>query len=67
MPYVKIEMFTGRTREQKAALVRAVTDAFVAHAGSKPEDVQIVIQDVAKSDWATAGTLADERDKKKSP
>ena len=63
MPYVKIEMFAGRSREQKTALVKAVTDAFVAHAGSRPEDVQIVIQDVAKSEWATGGVFADRRDK----
>lgn len=63
MPYVKIEMFKGRNREQKAALAKAVTQAFVDHAGSRPQDVQIVFQDVEKSDWAMAGELADQRTK----
>ena len=58
MPVIRVEMFKGRTPEQKSALVREVTDAFVRTAGGTPEAVQIVITDVEKSDWAVAGTLA---------
>lgn len=57
MPYVKIEMNAGRTPEQKAALARAITDAFVEHAGAKRESVWVVIDDVAKSNWAIGGEL----------
>lgn len=61
MPYVKIEMYAGRTRDQKVALTKAVTQAFVAHAGCRTEDVQIVIQEVARENWALGGILGDER------
>jgi 4-oxalocrotonate tautomerase len=50
-------MFKGRTREQKRALARELTDAFVRVAGGKPESVTIVLKDVDKEDWAVAGAL----------
>ena len=57
MPHVTIELLEGRTTEQKAAVARAVTDALVDLAGSKPGDVDIVFVDVASSNWANAGRL----------
>ncbi len=57
MPIIRVEMFKGRTREQKRALVRELTDAFVRTCGSKPEDVTLVITDVDKEDWAAGGEL----------
>ena len=60
MPMIRIEMFAGRTPEQKRALMKEITEAFVRTAGSTPESVQVVLTDVEKSDWAVAGTLASE-------
>lgn len=57
MPIIRVEMFKGRNREQKRALTRALTDAFVATCGGKPEAVTIVLADVQKEDWAVAGEL----------
>ena len=34
MPLIQVQMFTGRTPQQKRDLVRALTDAFVETAGS---------------------------------
>ena len=36
MPVVTVQMWPGRTPPQKRALVRAITDAMVQHAGAKP-------------------------------
>jgi len=58
MPVIRVEMFKGRTPEQKRAMVKEVTDAFVRTAGGTPEAVHVIIADVEKSDWAVAGTLA---------
>ena len=58
MPVIHVEMYAGRTVEQKRALVKELTDGFIKTCGSKPEYVTIVITDVASSDWATAGVLA---------
>jgi len=57
MPIIRVEMFKGRTREQKRALARELTEAFVRAVGGKPEAVTIVLQDVDKEDWAVAGAL----------
>jgi 4-oxalocrotonate tautomerase len=57
MPIIRVEMFAGRTRDQKRALVRELTDAFVRTCGGKPEGLQIVIKDVQKEDWGVSGAL----------
>ncbi|WP_151637623.1 4-oxalocrotonate tautomerase [Noviherbaspirillum aerium] len=57
MPTIHVEMFEGRTIEQKRAFVKAVTEAAVATLQCKPESVDIVIQDVKKENWATGGKL----------
>lgn len=61
MPMIRVEMFAGRTPEQKSALVKALTEAFISTAGGTPQSVQIILQDVEKSAWATAGVLASEK------
>lgn len=58
MPMIRVEMFPGRSLEQKRAFAKAVTDSFVAICGSTPQSVHIVFAEVEKSDWATAGKLA---------
>ena len=57
MPIIRVEMFKGRTREQKRALAEELTAAFVRVAGGKPESVTILMNDVDKEDWAVAGAL----------
>lgn len=61
MPVIRVEMFAGRTPEQKRALAKALTDAFVTAVGGTPQAVQVILQDVERSDWATGGVLASER------
>ena len=60
MPMVRIELFKGRTREQKAQAAKAVTEALARTIGSKPEATQIIFVDVEKADWADSGKLCDE-------
>jgi 4-oxalocrotonate tautomerase len=57
MPTIRIEMFEGRTPEQKRALVAAVTDACVKTIGASPESVDILLFDIAKQNWASGGRL----------
>ncbi len=63
MPMIHVEMFAGRTEEQKRDLVRELTDTFVRTAGGTPESVQIVLTDVDKGNWASAGTLFSDKSK----
>ena len=63
MPVVTVQMWSGRTTEQKRKLVRAITDAMVTHAGCKPDHLHVVIQDVPKDSWARGGVLgSDEKE-----
>jgi 4-oxalocrotonate tautomerase len=58
MPTVQIDMFEGRTIEQKRMLVEKVTKAIVESIDTKPENVKIVIRDMPRENSATAGILA---------
>lgn len=57
MPTIRVEMFEGRTPEQKQAFVKAITEATVNTLGGSPDSVQVVISDVSKSNWASGGLL----------
>jgi 4-oxalocrotonate tautomerase len=57
MPTFHVEMFEGRTVEQKRAFVKAVTQAAVETIGCTPESVDIIITDVKRENWSTGGTL----------
>ena len=61
MPLIQVQMFTGRTPQQKRDLVRALTDAFVETAGSTPESIDVILTDVEPSDWAQGGMLCAEK------
>jgi 4-oxalocrotonate tautomerase len=57
MPFVIVEMYKGRTIEQKRKLIRAITDAMITHAACKPDHLHVVIHDVEKDSWGRAGVL----------
>lgn len=57
MPTIRVEMFEGRTAEQKRALAKELTDACVRAIGASPDSVDILMFDIRKQDWATAGVL----------
>lgn len=61
MPFVIVEMWEGRSLEQKRNLVRAITDAMVKHAGCKPDHLHVVIHDTPKESWGRAGNLSSDR------
>ncbi len=57
MPTIRIELFEGRTAEQKAALAQEVTAACVRVLGGNPGGVDILFYDIKRGDWATGGVL----------
>jgi 4-oxalocrotonate tautomerase len=61
MPTIHVEMFEGRTPEQKKNLVKALTQAVVDSLGAKPEAVDVILREVKRSDWATGGELWSEK------
>ncbi len=61
MPVVTIQLWEGRSLEQKRALVAAVTEAMVEHAGAKPDHLHVVLQEVPKENWGLGGVLGVDR------
>lgn len=61
MPIVRVEMWPGRTKAQKAELARLITEAIVTVAGTTPEATTVVFEDVSKENWAIGGVLASEK------
>jgi 4-oxalocrotonate tautomerase len=59
MPVVIVEMWEGRTLEQKKKLVQGITEAF-AKINTPPDAVQIILKDVPKHNWAIGGKLSAE-------
>jgi 4-oxalocrotonate tautomerase len=57
MPVVIVEMWQGRTEEQKAKLIKGITKAF-EDIGVPAERLNIIIHDVPKSNWGTSGEPA---------
>jgi len=61
MPTIHVELFAGRTVEQKRALAQALTEATVRTLGGSPDSVDIIFRDVERHDWGTGGTLWSDR------
>ena len=61
MPTIRVEMFEGRTPEQKKNLVKALTQAVVDTLGGKAESVDVILYDIKRGEWATGGVLWSEK------
>ena len=58
MPTLKVEMYEGRTNEQKRAFAEKVTVLASETLGGAPEAVQVIFDEIKKENWATGGKLA---------
>ena len=61
MPVVTVELWPGRTLDQKRNLVRAITDAMIEHADARPDGLHVIIHEVAQENWGRAGVLGVDR------
>jgi 4-oxalocrotonate tautomerase len=57
VPFIHVQLFEGRTVEQKRAFVEVVTKEAVRTLSCAAEDVEVVFDEIKKSNWATAGRL----------
>ncbi|HWT37750.1 MAG TPA: 4-oxalocrotonate tautomerase [Paraburkholderia sp.] len=62
MPTFHIELFEGRTVEQKRQFVEAITKATCESLKVEPGSVDIILVDVKRENWATGGRLWSEVD-----
>jgi len=59
MPVVTVEMWEGRTIEQKKQIVEGITSV-MTKVGIPQHAVEIIIKDNPKHNWAIGGKLASE-------
>ncbi len=57
MPMIHVELFEGRTPQQKSEFAQAVTREAVKILGCSADSVELIYTDIKKQDWATAGVL----------
>ena len=62
MLVIKTTMMEGRTKEQKEALIRRVSEAAAEELGWPLEEVRMVIYEVSKQDWGIAGKSVGQRE-----
>ena len=61
MPIITVQMYDGRSMDQKRELVKGVTDVVARVTGNAPEAVHVIIQEVKRENWANGGLLAPDR------
>jgi 4-oxalocrotonate tautomerase len=59
MPVIEVNLWEGRTREQKKRIAKAITDAFVKE-DVPASAVHVIFHDVKKENWCIAGKPCDE-------
>jgi len=57
MPILRVSLWSGRTKEQKAELAKALTDTMVQVAKVPVQSVTIQFEDLPKENWASGGKL----------
>ncbi len=61
MPLVEIHLLEGRTKEQKRALLEAVTRAVQESIQAPLKSIRVWIQEIPRDEFMTAGVLASEK------
>ncbi|MEW9671630.1 4-oxalocrotonate tautomerase family protein [Ammoniphilus sp. 3BR4] len=59
MPVLRIEMLEGRSEEMKLMMIREVTDAMARSLNIERDEVDIIVQEIKRKDWATGGMTWD--------
>lgn len=57
MPVVRVDLWEGRTEEEKEKLIKGIRKAFVDF-GMKAEWVTVILNEVPKSNWGIGGKQA---------
>jgi 4-oxalocrotonate tautomerase len=55
MPVIIVEMYTGRTAEQKAALAQKLTEGTMEVLEVRPDQVRVIIHEMPKENYAIGG------------
>ena len=61
MPIIRVEMWEGRTLDQKRELVEVLTREMDRITGCGPDSVYIIIDDIKKENWGAGGRLCSDK------
>ena len=61
MPIIRVEMFKGRTKDQKRNLVKELTEAFNRTCGDNHQGIDVMLFDIEQENWGSAGVLFSEK------
>ncbi len=59
MPIITVDLFEGRSREQREAFTQAVTDAAAQILKAPLDHTWVIFRDHKKENWAMGGKLCD--------
>jgi len=57
MPMVRIELYPGRSAEQKLNCAKAIMEVMQKHLNAAPEATQVMFVDVEKANWIDGSKL----------
>ena len=61
MPYINVRITKdGVITDQKAAIVKEMTDTLVRVLGKRPEHIHVIIDEIELENWGYAGMLTTE-------
>ena len=60
MPILRVSLWSGKTKQQKADLAKALTDTVVQVTKVPAQAVTIQFEEMPKENWATGGQLHSE-------
>ena len=58
MPIAQINILSGRTDEQKAKMIAAVTQAIADTLGAPKESIRVLVHEVPSTHWGIGGQTA---------
>ena len=57
MPIVRVDLFAGRTLEQKRELIRGITEVVARTCGVSADGVHVLINEMSRENWARGSVL----------
>jgi 4-oxalocrotonate tautomerase len=61
MPIIRVEMWEGRSVDQKRELVEVISKETARITGCELSSIYVVIEDVKKENWGAGGKLCSEK------
>lgn len=63
MIVLQVSMLAGRTAEQKAELIRRLSEEAARHLGYPLDEVRVLLYEIAADNWGIGGRTVEERER----